>query len=258
MNKIEIYTMIDDINSLIKRLDVYRQYGIENYENAIDNDETVWKCKEYVKKLKAYCRAMHDKEIMIECCKINRDTLDRVGCEYKKYHSLFESSVMLYDIMVLALQEVYGISKDEAEQDKYFIRVKDGTLWDYDRKIQILRANQEEKVDGRPVKTEQPQTDGTETLSEREAKYFNKAIEAGFMEKDGTGYKWLYRDGSKASLAYFINKVYAEAYKEIPYKKTEKLFNIRRLDSAVYQLSNVKTDQKWRNGIDDLFNDRID
>ena len=92
-----------------------------------------------------------------------------------------------------------------------------------------------------------------EPQSERAKKAFVKAVEAGYMEKTATGYKWLYANASKASLGYFIMKVYSpENTKQIPFKALEGVFDVKRLDRAVEQATNVKKPQPWREQIDNL------
>ena len=91
---------------------------------------------------------------------------------------------------------------------------------------------------------------------EREMKYFAKAIEAGLMRKDGDSYRWLHNDGLKASLGYFINSVFnPKGTAQISYSRMEKLFNVSRLDSTIYEALTVKKPQKWRKEIDVLFDD---
>lgn len=86
-------------------------------------------------------------------------------------------------------------------------------------------------------------------------KYFERAIEAGYMQKTETGYKWLWGGdrGKKARLSYFIRKIYADDCLQIPYKRLEKLFGISRLDSSISQLMNAKKEQKWQPEIDKFF-----
>lgn len=91
--------------------------------------------------------------------------------------------------------------------------------------------------------------------TELEMKYFERAIEAGYMQKTETGYKWLWGGdrGKKARLSYFIRKIYADDCLQIPYKRLEKLFGISRLDSSISQLMNAKKEQKWQPEIDKFF-----
>lgn len=93
-----------------------------------------------------------------------------------------------------------------------------------------------------------------EPSNERAKRAFAKAVEAGFMEKTETGYKW---HGSKASLGYFVVQVYnPDGSKETPFKALEELFGVSRLDSASNKaLLEVKKPQKWREPLDELIKD---
>lgn len=93
--------------------------------------------------------------------------------------------------------------------------------------------------------------------TEREKKYFAKAIEAGLMEKKGNeNYKWLHNNGMKASLAYFLNRVFnPKGTTQIPYQRLEVLFGVTRLDTALDQVLTAKKPQKWRKEIDTIFDD---
>lgn len=93
--------------------------------------------------------------------------------------------------------------------------------------------------------------------TEREKKYFAKAIEAGLMEKkDDKIYKWLHNNGMKASLAYFLKRVFnPKGTTRIPYKRLEVLFAVTRLDTALDQVLTAKKTQKWIKEIDTIFDD---
>lgn len=104
---------------------------------------------------------------------------------------------------------------------------------------------------------EQPQRQAPqEPSNERAKRAFAKAVEAGYMEKTATGYKW---HGSKASLSYFVVQVYnPDGSKETPFKALDELFGVSRLDSASNKaLLEVKKPQKWREKIDELINDLL-
>ena len=93
-----------------------------------------------------------------------------------------------------------------------------------------------------------------EDLTDREKEYYQKAISKGMAKKTDNGYKWLYCGGSKVSLSYFLNKVFCpKGFGVIPFKKLEKLWGVKRLDSTSYQLANAKKPQRWRGYINTLF-----
>lgn len=99
--------------------------------------------------------------------------------------------------------------------------------------------------------------------TERARKYFQRAIDAGFMAKTDSGYKWLFggNNRSKARLAYFIEKVYCPAVTDLleaeRRRELERLFNTIRLDRAIQQNADTGAAQsvkKWRAKIDeDIF-----
>lgn len=105
------------------------------------------------------------------------------------------------------------------------------------------------KEDGKQhQQLEQPQ------LTERESIYFAKAIEKGLMIQNGNGYKWLHKGGNKSSLMYFISRIHDDLTEDsIPYKKIERLFNYKRLDSVYSSFMRTKQMQKWKIDIDVLF-----
>lgn len=90
-----------------------------------------------------------------------------------------------------------------------------------------------------PQQLEQPQ------LTERESFYFAKAIEKGLMIQNDKGYKWLHKGGNKSSLMYFISRIHDDLTEDsIPYKKMERLFNYKRLDSVYSSFMRTKQMQK--------------
>ena len=104
----------------------------------------------------------------------------------------------------------------------------------------------------RPSKLQQKE------LTEREKQYYEKAIKEGMAEKNDNGYKWLYNRSNKVSLAYFIKKIFCpKNIEQIPFKRLNNLWRVKRLDSAIDQLANAKTPQRWRHDIDKLFENNI-
>ena len=95
-------------------------------------------------------------------------------------------------------------------------------------------------------------------MTDRAKTYFNKAIQAGFMEKAESGYKWTFEGrGAKAALSYFVMKIYSPDPKDkktIPFKAIENLFGVKRLDSTLRAALETVKPQAWRQTIDELFN----
>lgn len=95
-----------------------------------------------------------------------------------------------------------------------------------------------------------------EPSTERAKKAFKKALEAGYMKETVTGYKWVYNNGSKASLSYFVVQVYnPDGAAQTPFKALGALFGVKALDRASDKAFTVKKPQKWREAIDELLKD---
>ena len=91
-------------------------------------------------------------------------------------------------------------------------------------------------------------------ITKKEVECYEKAINSGMAEKTEDGYKWLYNNGSKASLAYFLYKLFnPNGTGQIPYQRLNKLWNVTRLDSALSQTLNARHPQRWRTQIESLF-----
>lgn len=105
-------------------------------------------------------------------------------------------------------------------------------------------------------KNNQDETQKQDELTDREIIYYKKAIEKGFAEKTDTGYQWLYNNGTIASLAHFLKNIFnPDETQRTPFARLEKLWGVKRLDNATYQLLNTKYKQKWKEKIDNLFED---
>lgn len=167
----------------------------------------------------------------------------RLGAGYKPKHQQIMSGrwANLLEGVIKRLQGVNIGSKVDAAV-MYF--EKHGRL-----DLSCLAENQPNAAKNQP---QEPSTD-------RAKKAFAAAVEAGFMEKTDTGYKWLYNlnnKGSKASLAYFLVKVYSpDNTTQTPYTPLGALFGVSRLDSAADSVFNAINPQPWRAKIDELLKD---
>ena len=91
-------------------------------------------------------------------------------------------------------------------------------------------------------------------LTEQESFYFARAIEKGLMKQTENGYKWLPEKAKKVSLMYFVSCIHCDLTKdEIPYRKIERLFGYKRLDSVYQSFLRTNQKQSWKSSIDDLF-----
>ena len=97
---------------------------------------------------------------------------------------------------------------------------------------------------------------GLDTYEAR--KYFSRAIEKGFMEKTGNGFKWLYGgDKGQIRLGYFCLKVYDHPR---PINALEEAFGVKKISSSISsaecQPARRADARKWRDRIDsDIFFD---
>ena len=104
------------------------------------------------------------------------------------------------------------------------------------------------------VQSKQPQQLELPQLTEKESFYFARAIEKGLMKQTENGYKWLPEKAKKVSLMYFVSCIHRDLTKdEIPYRKIERLFGYKRLDSVYQSFFRTHQKQSWKSSIDDLF-----
>lgn len=104
------------------------------------------------------------------------------------------------------------------------------------------------------VQSKQPQQLELPQLTEKESFYFARAIEKGLMKQTENGYKWLPEKAKKVSLMYFVSCIHRDLTKdEIPYRKIERLFGYKRLDSVYQSFFRTNQKQSWKSSIDDLF-----
>lgn len=104
------------------------------------------------------------------------------------------------------------------------------------------------------VQSKQPKQLELPQLTEQESFYFARAIEKGLMKQTENGYKWLPEKAKKVSLMYFVSCIHRDLTKdEIPYRKIERLFGYKRLDSVYQSFFRTHQKQSWKSSIDDLF-----
>ena len=104
------------------------------------------------------------------------------------------------------------------------------------------------------VQSKKPQQLELPQLTEKESFYFARAIEKGLMKQTENGYKWLPEKAKKVSLMYFVSCIHRDLTKdEIPYRKIERLFGYKRLDSVYQSFLRTNQKQSWKSSIDDLF-----
>ena len=87
-------------------------------------------------------------------------------------------------------------------------------------------------------------------------KYFAKAIDAGYMRKEGSSYKWLFGNNKgQARLGYFCNKAFTPPR---PINKLEEIFGVKKLSASITNADDEakRADvKKWRNEMNNnIFN----
>lgn len=180
-----------------------------------------------------------------------------------QFANRLDALLLTYGVDLLQLQETSGIYlKDHrviTDVDFYI-----GSVELAQHYINALppRRPASTLAEGKPAaSTAQPQQGNQpqppkEPSTERAKKAFEKALEAGYMQKTPTGYKWLYKQnerGYKASLAYFLIMVYSpDNTKVTPFRALQALFDVSRLDRAAEQATSTKKPQQWREAINEL------
>ena len=128
------------------------------------------------------------------------------------------------------------------EENKYLkMRVERERIWN-----RIRTVFEQEELKGQRVPFPR------ELDTERARKYFARAVEAGFMKREGNGYEWLYGgDRGQIRLGYFCDRVFAAPR---PIKKLEEVFGVYKLSSLIFQSGytpKTRGAKEWRGEIDD-------
>ena len=143
---------------------------------------------------------------------------------------------LLYQEALLELEEMRVSDKHKKRAKGHLERfVKE---WENARKDEASEPQQvPQKRKGAPKNV----------LTERAKKYFQRAIEAGYMEETATGYKWGHdMRGDKIKLGYFLKTVYnPKESSQIPYGALGTLFRESRLDSTISKIADWKNTPKW-------------
>ncbi|MFA7193137.1 MAG: hypothetical protein WC131_03355 [Bacilli bacterium] len=177
--------------------------------------------------------------------KLYRITLGEIQKEVNEIHDINEKIIRLIQWKT----NIDCIVEDEELKSRF-----DKWINEYINNIERKKEYIQELP--KPVKESNEETMllPEELNTERARKYFTKAIECKYMEKTENGYRWLYDNGSKVSLAYFCNNVFCpKNIEKLPETSLNKLFNITRLGSALYQIYNAKKPPKWERELKEFF-----
>ena len=87
----------------------------------------------------------------------------------------------------------------------------------------------------------------------RALKYFPMAIARGWIKVLPEGLSWCMEEtkGSKASLAYYLDKVYDKG--NIPETALERLFGVSRISKTIYQNRGIDDGLPWKETISNIF-----
>lgn len=119
-------------------------------------------------------------------------------------------------------------------------------LWDRIKTVFEHREPKQQSVQSSP-----------ELDTEEVRKYFARAINIGYMKKEGNGYRWLF-GGNKGQvrLGYFCNKVFLQPR---PINKLEQIFGVKKLSASITNagIEATRADvKKWRDEMDNnIFKD---
>lgn len=138
-----------------------------------------------------------------------------------------------------------------------------GYLYDAieERRKELLQIDEPRLVEEniRPIEilSEDEITLPSELNTENARKYFFRAIQKGYLKKDGNTYKWLFGGNrGQARLGYFCNKVFTPPR---PINKLEEIFGVKKLSASItsssYETKTVGV-KMWREKMDnEIFND---
>lgn len=139
----------------------------------------------------------------------------------------------------------HGLNKSN---DGGFISVLNGLLYEYRQKDCSRMRTHEDVVSNRP---KMDRLERIRQFTEREKKYYGKAIELKYAKQIENGYEWMF-EPKRASLAYFLLKVFnPKGNRDMPCKLLENLWRVKRLSNAISDVKN--THSQWKTNIDELF-----
>ena len=187
---------------------------------------------------------------------INRRLCEILGTQIHEegtveyYCSCWVDSASQYADRLDALLLTYGIDLIDLQKKSGLYLKGYRSINDVDYYIGSLELARHH-INALPNQTEPQQSNielPEELNSEKAIKYFSRAVNAGYMDIIGTGYKWKQQ---QARLGYFCLKAYDAPR---PIAALERCFNVSRLSSPITQASYkaIRADvKKWRADIDD-------
>lgn len=255
----EMYLLLGRIEERINTLNIVMNACEEQIMTDgllfTDGDE-IYNIGEYAEKILSYLRTACDKDMMLECCKVDREVLHRLMVLIKDNRvlaSLLKCVECLFKIHNMALEKIWGINAEDIENCKYCIDIfgKCYLMNDDEKVIRLIprpdaiQQSNNKSLDF-PVEL---RTDKAEVI-------FKKAIDGGLMDNT---YKWI---KSKALLAYFADKTseYLGLFKgeydgklKVSWKPFEVLFGIKGLSGAKRDYQKTGTLPVEYENVDKLF-----
>lgn len=170
---------------------------------------------------------------------------------YEEFTSHLDYLLLAYGFNLLQLQEVSGMYLTKYHPICGLIeRCGNDTLVSY--YISRLPKPQPQTTEKQPCNNRET-TDNKSKITKEERKWYSLAIANGMAEETESGYRWLYNSGSKASLSYFIYKVFGN--NTIEFNRLGELWGVGRFDTNLTNVLNAQKPQRWRGQIDALFSD---
>lgn len=172
--------------------------------------------------------------------------------------NLHENDILLHASSVICLQsllndlDVARIAVDPVTGKPYAKDFEEA--WRLDRAISLI---QQHKNKPGPQQAEKKGAWDlpSELDTERARRYFNKAIEAGYIVVNEGRLSWVFGGNKgKVRLGYFVVKVFAPNNTEkLPETAINRLFSVERIGSSIAQIQCAKKRQAWVADIDKLF-----
>lgn len=130
-------------------------------------------------------------------------------------------------------------------------------LMEFDGKLMLDDGSIVEYSKGQSIEETQEIVLPQELSTENVKRYFTKAIQVGYIKRNGNYYEWTFGGNRRqVRLGYFCSKVFTNPR---PIDALETLFKVKKLSSSITQSTNeaLRADVKaWKNEIDStIFND---
>ena len=220
------------------------------------NVDDIFNIGEYAERILSYVRASDDRDMMLECCKVDRDVLHGLMVFVKDDRviaSLLKCVECLFKIHNIALEKIWGINAEDIENCKYCIDIYgECYLMNADEKAICLIQRPDAIQQSNNKSLDLP----IELCTDVARVILKKAIDGGLMD---SAYKW---GKSKSLLAYFADKTSEylglckgeyDGKPKVSWKPFEALFGIRGLSGAKRDYQKTGTLPGGYEDVDKLF-----